>query len=83
MAHSIIFLSYVSVKFYDFITNKPLNCIETILSKMCLFCCCNERYRDFFPPTDYCYYIEKLLICLHGPVFNNLTELFEEFVLFP
>ena len=76
---SIIFLSYVSVNLYNFLTNKSLNFIETILSKMYIFCLYNERYWDFPLPPDYCYYVEKLLIYLYGHIFNSFTELFYEF----
>ena len=63
---SVVFLSDVSVSFYDFLTNKSLSFIETTPSKMRIFCRYNERYWDLSLPPDYCYDIEKLLIYLNG-----------------
>lgn len=73
---SVVFLSDVSVSFYDFLTNKSLSFIETTLSKMCIFCHYNERYWDLSLPPDYCCDIEKLLIYLNGRFSTTLQNSF-------
>lgn len=59
-----------------FSLNESLNCVETILPRMCLLCC-NETCQDF-PPADCYYCIEKPQSYLHGHISSTFPEVVYE-----